>query len=194
MVLIGEDHRSPLPDAIAATMLQEGSFGCVALEVHQDLQAAVDQYAAGRSWARTVWPAMRQVFGTSPLALGQDQQLVRMARKQGRTLVAVDRFPRRLMRDMRHQRRSGKPVSDALKRATVHDRDDAMGEALAGLVTSGQCDRVLFTVGWNHVPGLTERLESQGVSVHGVVVDHEQVPPLPETLSLTWEDGRIAVD
>ncbi len=137
---------------------------------------------------------MRQVFGTSPLALGQDQQLVRLARKQGRYLVAVDRFPRRLMRDLRHQRRTGQSVSDELKHATVYERDDAMAEALTRLVTSGQCDRVLFTVGWNHLPGLTERLEAQGLSVHGVVVDHARVPPLPETLSLTWEDGRIAVD
>jgi hypothetical protein len=194
VVLLGEDHRSPLPDAIGAEMLRKDAFDCVALELHQDLQVAVDQYASGRSWTRTVWPAVRQVFGTAPLALGQDQQMARTARARGIELVAVDRFPRRLMREIRHQRRTGQPVSGELTQATVHDRDEAMGEALADLVASGRCERVLFTVGWNHVPGLTEHLGSAGVPVHATIIDHTGVPPLPDTLSLTWEDGRIAVE
>lgn len=194
VVLLGEDHRSPLPDAIGAAMLREEAFDCVGLELHQDLQPAIDAYAAGKAWHRTVWPAVRQVFGTSPLALGQDQQVVRTARRQGVQLVAVDRFPRNLMREMRHQRRTGEPVDAALRRRMVDDRDVEMASELVELVADGRCERVLFSVGWNHLPGLTERLEGAGISVYATVVDHDDVPPLPDPIVLSWEDGRIAVE
>ncbi len=194
VVLLGEDHRSPLPDAIGAAMLREEAFDCVGLELHQDLQPAIDAYLDGKAWHRTVWPAVRQVFGTSPLALGQDQQVVRTARRQGLQLVAVDRFPRNLMREMRHQRRVGEPVDAELRRRLVDDRDVEMAAALVELVDGGRCERVLFSVGWNHVPGLTERLEEAGISVHATVVDHDDVPPLPDPIVLQWEDGRIAVE
>ncbi len=194
VVLLGEDHRSPLPDRIGAAMLEPGRFDCVALELHEDLQPSIDQFAAGASWTRSVWPAVRRVFGTQPLALGLDRKLVRTARKQGAYLVAVDRFPREMMHTMRMQRAWGMPMSAELRSAMVDERDEAMADALRELVESGRCERVLYSVGWNHLPGLPDHLAAAGLRVHATTVVHSRLPPLPDPLSVRWEDGRIAVE
>lgn len=194
VIVLGEDHRSPLPDAIGAALIRRGAVDCLLLELHEDLQPALDQFVAGGKWTRTVKPALRMAFGVEPLAEGQDRQAVRTARKEQLGMYAVDAFPRRLMQQVRIQKAYGSAMSPQLRRQVIDDRDAAMAASIGRLYRSGTCGRAVYTVGWNHLPGLVRRLVEDDVPAWGTVVDHAVLPPLPDPLTARWEAGRIVVE
>ena len=193
VILIGEDHHSPVPDAIGAAMIDKEPFDCLLLELHEDLQPAVDQYASGASWARTVQPAIRMFFGVEPLALGQDRSMVRGARKRNLGLYAVDSYPRTLLNKLRWQAIYGQGVEPGIREKVIDDRDKAMVDRIEALYRQGTCGRSVFTVGWNHLPGMLRRLAERDVPAYGTIVEHRAPPPLASRLQVEWGDGRIVV-
>jgi hypothetical protein len=193
VILLGEDHHSPVPDAIGAALVDAMPFDCLLLELHQDLQPAVDQYAAGASWARTVKPAIRMFFGVEPLALGQDRRTLRASRKRHLGLHAVDKYPRELLNTLRWQAFYGLGVAPALRQQVIDDRDEAMVDRIEALHRSGTCRLSLYSVGWNHLPGMLRRLSERDVPAWGTIIEHRAPPPLASRLVVEWGDGRILV-
>ena len=189
VVLLGEDHRSAVPDQVAARLLEQGGYDCLFLELDEALQPAIDQYGAGGNWTRTVRPALIQRFRTNTPAMGQDRKALRAARHLGVQLLAVDRLPAEVVQTV--QRASGQEPDEALKRLLIDQRDLAMGERIAAHFDAGRCHRALFTVGWNHLPGLARELERRGIPSWAAALDHREPPPLPARLQAVWEEGLV---
>jgi len=163
------------------------------LELPVELQPAIDQYAVGATWQRTVRAALRFGFDSGTPAQGQDRLALRAARRLGVRMVAVDRLSRTLTRAASQAQAMGLPPTPSMQRALIDDRDAAMVEHIRRLTDDGACQRPLYTVGWNHVPGLVSGLTAQAIPAWAVIVEHRSAPPVPPRLRASWVDGVLRV-